>query len=425
MGAAPCLVFFGGACWSLCQGMGLVSRPLFQSARHRAYATTIGACPMINQKMHQKPVVGIGIAALVAVLCLAALASDSAQIEKPAAVDTEQYADFIETEVFDIQDLAEGAETQRRMFNRITPQGISWVQPMFPPVVPFDAENFDNKFLDELLGEDKNSVAIYPLSLALDPKTRETFIYNAEGKLIAVVPPGRNPRHWPQDADPTRVTLRLDLLPAEDVEQYLYTEGRITDSLATVASRSLKGPRKSSAAMRSLTSNEFGVCNIQHLTNGSFRLTMTNGGAAAEVFAYTVAYTSCVVITNGVDLNGETNEYTNTLWYPISPPFNGVESDWECLATNVGLTNGVGVWDNANVSSNARVRFYAATKRWDNDGDGLTDGTELLLHRTDDQDPDTDDDGMGDGGEVGMNFDPLTSNDYVAVWISAVNGGRP
>ena len=28
MGAAPCLVFFGGACWSLCQGMGLVSRPL-------------------------------------------------------------------------------------------------------------------------------------------------------------------------------------------------------------------------------------------------------------------------------------------------------------------------------------------------------------------------------------------------------------
>ena len=115
---------------------------------------------MKNPKMYKKPVVGIGVAAIVAVLCLAALASDSARIEKPVAVDAEQYADFIENEVFDIQDLAEGAEIQRRMFNRITPQGISWVQPMFPPVVPFDAVNFDVKFLDELLGEDKNSVAI-------------------------------------------------------------------------------------------------------------------------------------------------------------------------------------------------------------------------------------------------------------------------
>ena len=47
--------------------------------------------------MNQKPVIGIGIAAIVAVLC----------------------------EVFDIQDLAEGAEIQRRRFNRMTPPGFS------------------------------------------------------------------------------------------------------------------------------------------------------------------------------------------------------------------------------------------------------------------------------------------------------------
>ena len=88
---------------------------------------------------------------------------------------------------------------------------------MFPLVVPFDAENFDEKFLDELLGEDKNSVAIYPLSLALDPKTRETLVYNAEGKLIATIAADRVSRSWPEDADPSRVTLLLDLLPMEDV----------------------------------------------------------------------------------------------------------------------------------------------------------------------------------------------------------------
>ena len=85
---------------------------------------------MRNPRKHQKPVIGIGIAALVAVLGLAALASDSARFEKPAAVDAEQYAEFIENEVFDVQDLAEGAEIQRRWFNRITPPGFSWVQPI-------------------------------------------------------------------------------------------------------------------------------------------------------------------------------------------------------------------------------------------------------------------------------------------------------
>jgi len=58
---------------------------------------------MRNRKKKSNPAVGIGIAAIVAVLCLATFASDSARIEKPTAVDAEQYADFIENEVFNIQ----------------------------------------------------------------------------------------------------------------------------------------------------------------------------------------------------------------------------------------------------------------------------------------------------------------------------------
>ena len=359
---------------------------------------------MINPKMYQKPVIGIGIAALVAVLCLAALASDSARIEKPAAVDAEQYADFIENEVFDIQDLAEGAEIQRRMFNRITPQGISWVQPMFPPVVPFDAENFDEKFLDELLGEDKNSVAIYPLSLTLDPKTRETLVFNAEGKLIATIPADRISREWPEDADPARVTLQLDLLPSEDVEPYLYTESRIADYAKL---RTAKSPKTADMVLRSLGASEFGIAGFQRLTNGSMRITVTNGADTAEVYSYTVWHTSTITTNEWVDEYGVTNITTNTLWTPVSPPFNGIESEWECLTTNLALSGGVGVYEDANIASNARVRFYAVANRLDSDGDGLTDGTEIFIHRTDPGNPDTDGDGWSDSEELSEETDPL------------------
>ena len=359
---------------------------------------------MINPKMTPKPAIGIGIAALVAVLCLAALASDSARIEKPASVDAEQYADFIENEVFDIQDLAEGAEIQRRMFNRITPQGISWVQPMFPPVVPFDAENFDEKFLDELLGEDKNSVAIYPLSLALDPKTRETLVFNAEGKLIATIPADRISREWPADADPARVTLQLDLLPAEDVEPYLYTESRIANYAETL---STKATKSGGMVLRSLDTSEFGIAGVQRLTNGSMRITVTNGADTAEVYAYTVWHTSTVTTNEWVDEYGVTNIGTNTLWTPVSPPFNGIESEWECLTTNLALSGGVGVYEDANISSNARVRFYAVANRLDSDNDGLTDGAEIFIHRTDPGNPDTDGDGWSDAEELAEETDPL------------------
>ena len=106
---------------------------------------------MRKPRMNHMPAVGIGIAAITAALSYAALAADLSADTKPAAVDAKLYADCMEGEVLDLKDLAEGAEIQRRMFNRITPPGSSWVQPMFPSVVPFDADNFDEKFLNELL----------------------------------------------------------------------------------------------------------------------------------------------------------------------------------------------------------------------------------------------------------------------------------
>ena len=354
-------------------------------------------------RMNHKPVIGIGIAAIAAALCLAALASDLARIEKSAAVEAEQYADFIENEVFDIQDLAEGAEIQRRRFNRMTPPGFSWVQPMFPSVVPFDADNFDEKFLDELLGEDKNSVAIYPLSLTQDPKTRETLVYNAEGKLIATIPADRVSREWPEDADPARVTLILDLLPAEDVEPYLYTESRIANTLS--AYNAMKMKRSNVMAKNRLGGNEFGFCCSQITTNGTMLIAVTNGTDIAEIYTYTVGHTSSVVVSTWTNEYDEVITRTNTVWHPVSPGFNGIESEWVHGTTNLVLTNGAGTWEDTNITGNDRIRYYAASKRQDRDGDGLSDGQEIFLYRTDPEMSDTDGDGMPDGWEVkyGMN----------------------
>lgn len=382
---------------------------------------------MRNPRMIQRSAIGLAVFAVVAVLCLAALASDSARIEKPAAVDAVQYADFIENEVFDIQDLAEGAEIQRRMFNRMTPPGITWFQPMFPAVVPFDAASFDEKFLDGLLGEDKNTVAIYPLSLALDAKTRETLIYNADGKLIAAIPADKAFRYWPEDADPARVILQLDLLPSEDVDQYLYTESRISIYEET---RTAKAKKTGGMVLRSLGASEFGICNFQRQTNGAMRLTVTNGVDVAEVYSYTVLHTSAVVVATWT--NVETFEVftdTNTVWYPVSPPFNGLESAWECRTTNLLLTNGVGAWDDANISSNARVRFYGVANRMDTDEDGLTDGAEKFVHHTNPDEPDTDGDELSDYDEVVTNetnpLNPDTDGDGMADGWEVANSLDP
>ena len=341
-----------------------------------------------------------GAVVLIAVLCHAAIAADSIRTENiPVAVDAGQYAEFMAGEVLDTADLAEGAEIQRLMFNRITPPGMSWLQPMFPTVVPFDAACFEESFLADLLGEDRNSVAVYPLSLALDPKTRETLVYNADGKLIATLPDDKASRVWPEDADPARVTLQLDLLPSEDVEPYLYAERRVAESLAARAPA--KSPRTGGPAKRILGVSEFGVCDIQNLTNGNVRLTVTNGTAVAELYAYTVAHTSSVEVGIWTNEEDEVIRETNTLWTAVSPSFDGIDSAWECVMTNLACTNGIGVWEDANISANARVRFYAVAQRTDSDADGLTDGAEIFLHRTDPENPDTDGDGAGDGDEAG------------------------
>lgn len=372
---------------------------------------------MRNPRMIQRSAIGIGVAIFAAALGYVALAADSAKTEKiPAAADSSQYAAFMENEAFDLEDLAEGAEIQRRMFNRMTPPGVSLIQPMFPAVVPFDAANFDESFLGDLLGEDKNSVSVYPLSLVLDPKTRETLVYNAEGSLVAVLPADGKNRIWPKGADPSRVHLRMDLLPVEDVEPYLYAKTRVEDALA--AQKIAKSKKLGGTASKSLGTGEFGICGIRKTTNGTMLVSVTNGADIAEVFAYTVAHTSSVAVATWTNEYDEVITDTNVLWHPVSPPFNGKKSTWTNRTTNLALTGGAGVWEDINISSNDRVRFYAAAKRSDADADGLSDGMEAYVFHTNPDNYDSDGDFLPDAWEAGWGLSPCVSNSPTSDWDS-------
>ena len=377
---------------------------------------------MRNPRMIQMSAVRIAVVAITAALCCVAIAAELSDDPKPVAVDAAQCAAFMENEAFDLEDLAEGAEIQRRMFNRMTPPGVSLLQPMFPSVAPFDAANFDESFLGDLLGEDKNTVAVYPLSLALDPATRETIIYNADGKLIAAIPADKAIRSWPTDADPARVILQLDFLPAEDVEPYLHEESRLAES--AVPSAKSKSAKTGGPSKRSMGGdpNAFGICRVQRLTNGNLRLTLTNWTGTAEVYSYTVWHTSSVVATIWTNEESNVVTDTNVVWTPVSPPFNGIESEWACLASNQSFSGGTSVWEDATVSSNARIRFYAAAKQVDSDEDGLTDGAEILLPRTDASEIDTDGDDLLDGQDITVDDEDSRYELWAAAGIVHVDG---
>ncbi len=352
--------------------------------------------------MQRKTAIGIGVAAFLIILSLNVWAAGDAQC---AGVEAELHADSMGHKVIDIQDLAEGAEIQRRMFNRITPPGLSWTQPMLPLVAPFDADYFDERFLDELLGEKKKSVVMYPLALIQDPKTRATLIYNAKGALVVAIPSDGVAREWPEGGDPARVTLQLDLRPAGDVGPSLYTERRL---VRTPAHRdaSQAGAPVNAAAGR-WRGGKFGIADIRRLSNGNMRIIVANGADVAEVYAYTVWQTPRVSVAVWTNEYDEVITSTNVLWRSISPPFRGIESKWKCLTTNLLLRNGVGVYVDTHILDSARTRFYAVANRQDSDSDGLTDGAEIFLHRTDPGNPDTDGDGWSDAEELAEGTDPL------------------
>jgi hypothetical protein len=108
--------------------------------------------------------------------------------------------------------------------------------------------------------------------------------------------------------------------------------------------------------------------------------------------------------------------WTNTWTYPTLPYI--IIDNWQRMHTVwCDVRNGVGnIYhastnidvDNDGLVIYAEFLFGTTIGDPDTDGDGLTDGQEVLIHTTDPLDPDTDDDILSDGDEVlNVGTDPL------------------
>lgn len=335
------------------------------------------------KKTHDMKWVGIGVRGLIlmALLCAVPLANGDRGEKKPPPVDLDQLSDLMGNMALGLEDLAEGAEIQREFFNTITPPGVELFQPMFPSAMPFEDADFTDAFLEGLLGWDRNSVTVYPIQLLLDPETRKTLVYNLKGELIATSPNLWGPRIEWGESDPSRITLRVDLLPSEDVEPYLYTESRIFQSLMEIVQQS-----KSSGGMATKSSggtNVFEVIEIE-----------TTNSSIAVTFAWPIDF------TNRFDIYSfDGGSYTGRASWVLA--------DVGHVSSGTNQLRWVDTGQLGRSASHERMRFYTAGMGADkdSDSDGYGDSYEFLVLHTATNNADTDGDGISDGP-----FDPDGTN---------------
>lgn len=133
-------------------------------------------------------------------------------------------------------------------FLPITPPGLDpLVQPVSPSVIPFDWQNFPEEFNKRLIGEMKHGLPVYLVRVAEDPKTRDIVFYNADGDEIYALPPPKDydpywfVKSWfpgvlsgrydaettdylLQMYDPARIQMTVNLVPTENLLDYLTAE---------------------------------------------------------------------------------------------------------------------------------------------------------------------------------------------------------
>ena len=139
---------------------------------------------------------------------------------------------------------------QQITFLPIAPPGLDpLVQPASPSVIPFDWQNFPEEFNKRLIGEMKHGAPVYLVRVAENPKTRDIVFYNADGaEIYSLSPPKDYDPYWfvksrfpglfsgrydPETADyllqmydPARIQMTVNLVPTENLLDYLAAEAK-------------------------------------------------------------------------------------------------------------------------------------------------------------------------------------------------------
>lgn len=306
-------------------------------------------------------------------------------------------------------DLAERAEILRNRFRRMTPGGFPLVQDV--GAWPAAWEEFGAHWISAPAMRDL-ATWLVPVSMAQENGC--TVLRDADGTEL-----WRGATDFSKD-DSATVTLTGSLVDEADWPLYEAAKAEIATLLDAASPKGGRG---------GVFTNGLRFTNMWTETNGDYRLEFAwEEDGDVEVFCramHTTSWVETVVWTNDEN-EVVTNDFTR--WRQLDT-FHGIPDAWELVGV-VAVTNGGGSFTDTNhVPDYDRVRFYAAAKLEDTDGDGMTDGEgwlwnldspntdtdndglsdydERKLHKTDPDNPDTDGDGLGDGYEVTHGTDPL------------------
>ena len=242
--------------------------------------------------------------------------------------------------------------------------------------------------------------------MAEDGVTRETYFLNAEGQEVYALPPLKDydPYVYLEERysdlfqtaydsellttlknlyDPARIEIEVRLIDVDDLPAYLFAQARIAEAAAE-----LKLDFEEEGMMRmgmEGDSNDLWVSIPglgQGLTNAEIQVHIPTG------------------FTNAVDLFRGTNLLS--FW-------------WTQTATNLSTEGTNTVYWTYDLSGELSPVFFAAGAAGvDSDNDGLTDAFEHFCTHTDPNNPDTDEDGISDGDEVGVRSEKYRQTDLGA-----------
>ncbi len=341
------------------------------------------------------------------------LALAATRIEKERTFDRAEYDDLMAGRITEADQLLAWFIDQQERFAPMIPPGLdSFTQPGDPDVLVID---LDSPRLPQ--GLKKALGAVVPVFRntvpTLDVFMRERLdgsieAIDAAGNLIYIEPPPADYRapldalqrasrqpylHYPELAR-YRLNARLTLLPMEYVEHFLYAKERIEDGAARV-------PGEDPPLMQMMTGGaeeEVRISAMNRTPNGLLLELTYPAGFSGSVWS---AYSLDVPVCAEQNCPGAA---TNT--------FRGLDSVWALVDSNIVLTGETQtLWLDTrpmglDEQMNPVHRFYAFGANTDADGDGLNDGFEMFVTKTNPLNEDSDGDGMTDGWEHANGLNP-------------------